>query len=157
MKNNIKAINALCNRDFASAQTFFRKGCKTEKSYQSYNNLGVFYIDNGIYLKNGKIISGYSLGKRLVEKSLSMQENPRILNTLGHLEYDSGNLEKALEYWNRAYDLTNNKTILYNIALALFCLDDFEKSLELCESLLNDISTIKNCPFIVNHHYTYII
>ena len=140
MENNIKAMAALENNNFEVAQFYFRKVCKSSKSYQAYNNLGIFYIKNGITCKNGKVISGFYIGKRMLEKSLSLHETVKVLNNLCFLEYEIDNFPKAIEYWQRSYELKKDKTILYNISVAMFRLGLYEKSADICLSLESDIS-----------------
>ena len=143
MKNNIKAMEALSNNDFEAAQKLFRKGCRTGKSYQAFNNLGMYYIENGIICKSGKTIRGFSIGKRLLEKSLHIKETARALDNLAAIEYDSDNFNKAIEYWERSYRLTGNKTALYNISAALFRLGEYKKAVDLSKELTDDIFQAK--------------
>jgi tetratricopeptide (TPR) repeat protein len=125
--------------DFLKAQFFFRKACKESKSYQAYNNLGIYYIKNGIICKNNKNISGEFIGKKMIEKSLSIHETSIALNNLAALEYDNKNFESELKYWQHSYKLTESNNILYNISSAYYRLKKYEKALQICEKIRKDV------------------
>lgn len=143
MINNLKAMNALMRDDFEQAQENFRKECHISNSYQAYNNLGVFYIENGVLCKNGKIINGSGVGKRLLQKSLLICESSKALNNLGYIEYDLGNYTKSLEFWERSYKLNQDVFVLYNIAVTLYMLGDYFKAMRICEKLVDDVDLAK--------------
>lgn len=143
IENNRKAMDALTDNDFEMAQKFFRQGCRLGDSYQAFNNLGMHYIDNGIICKNGKTISGNSIGKRLLEKSLLIRETSRVLDNLGIIEYNAGNLIKSLDYWERSHRLTNNNATLYNISVVLFRLGEYKKAVDLSKELIDNMFLAK--------------
>ena len=136
-------MDALYDGDFEEAQIRFRESCKKTKSYQAFNNIGIFYFENGMICKNGKTISGEAIGKRFLQRSLTMRESEITLQTLGHIEYDSKNLKSALILFEKAYGITRDPKILYNIAAIKYDLGDYKAAFDICDSLIDTVFLAK--------------
>lgn len=135
---NQNAMDLLKTGNFQSAQTLLRKNCKENPSFQTFNNIGRYYYENGMDLLNGKQRSAHSMGKRYLQKSLLMNKTTIVLNNLGQIEYEwNKNFEKALQYYEESYQLNTNLDVLYNISAALYQLKEYSKSVELVHSLID--------------------
>ena len=134
-KNNKKAMRALYDNDLYTAQKIFRENCRLCRTYQTLNNLGVFYIKNGMICENGNIRSGVSVGKKLIEKSLLLRETESALDLLGHIEEDNNEILKALHYLERSYNLSKDDRTLHNISVLLYKLGKYENVIEICSKL----------------------
>ncbi|SHF14531.1 Tetratricopeptide repeat-containing protein [Marinitoga hydrogenitolerans DSM 16785] len=136
--------------------------CEKSKSLDMQFNTSVIQNNLGIMYAN---IGKKDLAKKYFEESLKIRKNLKekvkdkydihlfyTLNNFGSLEMNSGNLEKAEEYLNEAYEMLNTLTIQDEDKAMLFfnmgnlhrekvddnkAKDFFEKALKLYEKLYN--------------------
>lgn len=138
-KSNELAMNALQHGDFKIAQELFRQNCKKFPGVQTYNNLGIFYYENGMELSSGKIRSAHTVGKRYLLKSCLMQKTPIVLSNLGRIEYEyEKDFVRAFKYYDCLYELERNQDVVYNRSVALYQLNEYQ---EVVDSLISGIES----------------
>lgn len=142
---NRNAFEALQNLDFLRAQTLFRKSRKEYPGFISSQNLGAFYLHNGMDLSNGKTRSAVRDSIRLFQEALRYKMDAAIsFSALGcaymelalyaHEEYCEAEsaYRKALsieETWKRWYNLGAIRNHFGDFKEAAAC---FHKALLLC-------------------------
>ena len=77
-KINFMAFEALRNCDFLTAQTLFRKNRKENPGFISSQNLGAFYLHNGMDLSNGKTRTATKDSIRLFREALQYKNDAAI-------------------------------------------------------------------------------
>ena len=143
---NEKAFQALRDLDFLTAQTLFRNNRKENPGFVSSQNLGAFYLHNGMDLSNGKTRSAIKDGIRLFQEALQYKSDAAIsyaalgaayadLAFFRHGEY--ADAEKAYrkaisleENWQRWYSLGAIRNEFGDYEEAASC---FQKALSLCD------------------------
>lgn len=75
------AMKALERDDFYSAQEYFQKALKRTPSYQTYNNLGYFYLSEGRTDENGCVKCADAVGMRYLKRRsrLSLRRLRRVV------------------------------------------------------------------------------
>ena len=139
MQYTEKVFSALSEQDFLQAQGFFRKEIKENPTYQAYNNLAMFYFENGIVCKNGRFLYGRGLAKRLLHKALMFGANAKVLCNLAMLEFETGLYSDAQKHLTEAYQMEPSSEILYHIAVLHFHRKEYRKAAELCTTLNDSI------------------
>lgn len=144
MSENIETINkaaldALCQDDFYQAQTLFRKNAKINPSHVSFNNLGVFYVFEGIQTQNNKYREAKKLGVSYLKKAIALQPLKLSYLALGHVCIDAKDYNSASRNFTEANAFESDNTSLHNLALSYYkggmykeALFWFEKALHGC-------------------------
>lgn len=93
---NDLALEELNKGNTYAAQEYFRRNAKEHPTGMSLNNLGVFYITEGLQLKAGKVRKALGLGCKFLERAKEFGlESPQNLLALGGVYYDQGEYKKA--------------------------------------------------------------
>lgn len=155
---NEKAFQALRDLDFLTAQTLFRNNRKENPGFVSSQNLGAFYLHNGMDLSNGKTRSAIKDGIRLFQEALQYKSDAAIsyaalgaayadLAFFRHGEY--ADAEKAYrkaisleENWKRWYSLGAIRNEFGDYEEAASC---FQKALSLCDGDQEDKTNTYMC------------
>ncbi|MBR2650835.1 MAG: hypothetical protein IKD45_04170 [Clostridia bacterium] len=144
MNFNKEAMEALEKGDFYGAQCLFRKAVEEAPTYQAYNNLGNFYISEGVCISNERGKSGARAGKQMLRKSIKIKKTPTALNNLAMAEYKANNYSKALGHWLDSYELSCNPSVLYNVAVIYFLTEEYRKCADICEKIIDVIPLAKS-------------
>lgn len=128
-KTNSEALCALENGDFALAQKLLRENIKTG-DHRAINNLGIFYIENGMIRKDGKNISAVSYGIKYIKQAYKSNKSELVLLNMAMIsaQFD-GDYKKAAELYALAYDLGKNKDALYNLCACFYMISDYDSVL----------------------------
>lgn len=141
LKNNKRAIYELENQgDEAFARDLLRKNVKQMPSCTTLNNLGVYYSQYGMLLKNGKVRSAKKLGLRNLLKASVYGEDWRNYISAATAALECDDIGLAYQLFLKAYHLNEDKLILYNVAGCLYWLKEYEESLKIFELLREDSS-----------------
>jgi Tetratricopeptide repeat. len=142
---NERALIFLGNRDFLSAQEFFRKNVKKNPCHVSFNNMGVFYTFEGMELPNGKIRNARKLGMKYLKKAEEYQKSNLTFLALGDVFFENKDYEEASRCFSQACGLKCDYASMYNLALSFYrqelykeALKWFEKALDVCEKADHD-------------------
>ena len=137
MEINTQALVALGKADFALAQNLFKNNVRLHPGMQTFNNLGIYYIENGITLKNGKIMGAKYLGKKYLQKALSFSFSPILFNNLAQVFFLEKNLAVADFYWKKAYGIQGRKEYQYNRAVARYKNGDYIDCVHLLQPIMD--------------------
>ena len=136
---NRKAVNILCRGNFDKAQEVFYKNKNMFPGYQSYNNLGMFLYENGFTSKNGKSRCATSLGKKYVIKAIQYKNHYLIQKNLGRIFFDQQDYPSALRWFSLSYEQAKDDIVLYNLALSLIELHEYQQAIEKLESVIESV------------------
>jgi tetratricopeptide (TPR) repeat protein len=114
LRINDKALSALENNRYETAQKLFYFNKKTYPCYQAYNNLGIYLYDNGIILKSGKVVAARAIGKEYVLKSLAIKKCTKTYKNIARIFIEENNYELAQYYYSLVYQIEPNDVNLYN-------------------------------------------
>jgi Flp pilus assembly protein TadD len=100
-------------KQFAVLETQLRKLIKIKPNFaQAYNALGYSFADRNVKLEEAK---------KLIAKALELSPNDHyIMDSMGWVQYRLGNLDKAFEYLNKAYNLQNDTEIAAHLGEVLW-------------------------------------
>lgn len=138
---NQLALEALDKGDFYSAQHWFRNNVKNNPGVISFNNLGVFYMNEGLQLRNGRVRSADKLSLRYLMSAEKYSISYLNLMAIGNWNFISQNYVEASNYFRRACNITDSYVSYNNLGVSLYlqyqndesilCL---EKALRLCDN-----------------------
>lgn len=142
-KEALKLIEKEC---WLEAQDALKKAVKEEPSCKSYNNLGVFYIDNGIQNKLDKFVDNSKQGYSYLEMASLYDIEYKNLIARAEYNYHYGSVEKACSLYKKASEIDCNFRVLNNLACSLYKVCDyikasiyFDKALKIAENNVDDI------------------
>jgi len=100
-------------RQFTVLETQLRKLIKIKPDFaQAYNALGYSFADRSVKLEEAN---------KLIAKALELSPNDHyIMDSMGWVQYRLGNLDKAFEYLNKAYNLQNDSEIAAHLGEVLW-------------------------------------
>lgn len=134
---NNKALIALNNCEFHDAQKMLRLNVKRSKSHLAYNNLGYFYSDNGMELKNGKCVRAGRIGMRYLLKANEIKhtyKNSMAIGIMARYDRDYMLMEKAFK---QAAMIKENYLSYYNLGVTYILLNNDEDAFVTFEKALN--------------------
>lgn len=140
---NSQALDALENGDFFTAQRLFRENCRS-KDYRAINNMGVFYIENGLTRSDGKIVSAIAYGKKYIKKAYEKNRSETVLLNMGMIaaQFDK-DYKSAVEFYKEAYSINESDDAFYNICACLYRSAMYQSVIGLMERC--DLSKADNC------------
>ena len=134
-KTNALAMEELSKGNELAAQILLRKNVNKKPCCLSLNNMGVYYIQYGVTLKNGRIKSAKKMGlKYLLRASLCEMDWRNCASTATAL-LEHGNLECAYQLLSQALLLKWDCKILYNIGACLYRLEKYQEAVSVFETL----------------------
>jgi len=138
IKENFFAIEELTKGNELVAQSIFQKNVKNVPCCLSLNNIGVYYSQYGMILKNGSIQSAKKIGLNYLLKASLYDTDWRNCVSLATALLEAGNALQAHQYLLKAYTLNSDYKILYNIGTCLFRLKNFQEAILVFEKLCTD-------------------
>jgi len=136
---NSDALSALCQNDTYQAQELFRKNAKINPSSVSFNNLGVFYISEGIYTLDNSFRTAKKLGVSYLEKARMIKPLNLSYLALGRVCFEDNDYNGAICNFKKANALKSEYGTLYNLALSYYrngmpenAISSFKKALLAC-------------------------
>jgi len=140
IKTNKAALLALSQGEFYQAQLLFRKNVMKNLSAMTLNNLGSFYIFEGIYTNKDSCRRANKLGISYLQKAIAHQPLSLSFIALGHACFELQEFEGAVSNFGKAYELNVNHATLYNLAMSFYRIGAydnamlwFNKAINLCE------------------------
>lgn len=110
------------------AQSVFRKNVKKNKCYLTLNNIGVFYNENGVIYKNGKVRDGKALSLHYLKQAISLNNEQKSFFSIAEVYYKYKKYAISAYYFNKAYEKNNSVEAIFNCGNAYYCLGDFERA-----------------------------
>lgn len=100
-------------QQFTVLETQLRKLIKSKPDFaQAYNALGYSFADRNVKLEEAN---------QLIAKALAISPGDHyIMDSMGWVQYRLGNLDKAFEYLNKAYNLQNDSEIAAHLGEVLW-------------------------------------
>ena len=100
-------------QQYTVLETQLRKLIKIKPDFaQAYNALGYSFADRSVKLEEAN---------KLIAKALELSPNDHyIMDSMGWVQYRLGNLDKAFEYLNKAYNLQNDSEIAAHLGEVLW-------------------------------------
>ncbi len=138
LQDNSRAIYELENGDEAVARDLLRINAIKAPCCATLNNLGVYYSQYGMLLKNGKVRSAAKLGLRHLLKASTYDADWRNYVSIATAVSEHNDIQTAYEMFLKAYELEKDSIILYNIGACLYKLQRYEEALPVFEALYND-------------------
>ncbi len=140
---NQMALKALCEQDFLTAQSLFRKNKRENPNYLTYHNLGVFYYFNGMEWANGKVRSAEKQAIRLLYKAQNYHVAASLnYAILGTIYFRQKKYEAAFTAFRSSVKLEENWIRQYNLGITLYYLEKYDeaanclkRTYELCTDL----------------------
>lgn len=141
MLNQI-ALRALEQNKIYQAQSLFRENAKKNPGYLTFNNLGVFYVFEGLFNQNDLIIRrGVRLGINYLKKAQVYKKTFFTFLALGHAFFKIEDYDGAIESFEQAYMLRSDYESAYNLANSFYrkgvykeAVKWFKRSVSLCNS-----------------------
>jgi len=146
---NKRAMSALLNGEFETAQELFYLNKNTNPCFQTYNNLGLFLYQHGIVTKSGKEMCAESLGKRYLLKASIFQKNAIVFMNLGEVFFNERKYNESYEFYSSCYSLLSNDYILYDRAISLFMQKKYKNAFYLFRNI-KSLSNEMIFPFFVS-------
>jgi len=126
--------------DYYTAQQLFKQNAKSAPSLMTFNNLGVFYTENGMELSNGKIISAKKHGLKYLKKASSFSNSYINFMAIGDWYFRERDYLNAECYYRKVYNLHTTSDVIANLGFSLFMQQKyneastiFEEGLHICE------------------------
>lgn len=124
-RNNI-ALSEVQKNNFDKAYELLKENCREAKSYQAYNNLGVFYTEFGDTLKEE--INVIKCAEDSLIQSNKIHENYFALSELGNLYLNSGRISQAIEKYKKALLLKETYAVLHNLGTAEYFRGEYRQA-----------------------------
>ena len=145
IERNISALNLLKEGEFSAAQTLFIENMKLAPSYQTYNNLGCFFLEFGRDRSDGKAVRAEKIGFRYLKKSLELCPNILAYRNLAYFGYElyyyeNGSLEEVEKYQKEVLKLQCDNNDIYNYAVVLYELGKYDMGLDLLDKIVRSYS-----------------
>jgi len=155
---NDNALEALEIGDFLTAQNLFRQNAKSNPCFITLNNLGVFYVSEGMVLQNGKMRNASKLGLKYLKMAENYFRSHLNLMAIGEGYFNIKEYKLASEYFRHANRIRNLYTNYNNWGVSLYmqckyvdASKCFKKALALC----NDYDYYDIYPAKSNIFYSY--
>nr|WP_319489345.1 hypothetical protein [uncultured Caproiciproducens sp.] len=132
-RNDVETINDIALqmisiRNFSAAQYNFRQNAKKNPSFLTFNNLGVYYITEGIELPNGKVHSARKLGLKYLKRAEAYSQSQLNLMAIGDVYFNEKSYDVASDYFRRACKFNDYYISLNNLGASLYMLGKYEEA-----------------------------
>lgn len=148
---NHLAMEHLEDEDSSKAQFYFRQNRRKNPCYISYQNLGFYYVSEGMFLKSGKTQIALKLGLKYLKKAESFTRTYENVMAIGKAFYRLNNCKSASDYYRIAITLKEDCLSLNNLGASLYHLNEYKdasyisKAIEKCTSS-KDANIISDKP-----------
>lgn len=124
---NQGAIRALDKDDFLTAQSLFRQSVKRIGDAVSLNNLGAFYLSEGMLSKGGIRKANKLSLKYLLAAENNIHSNKNLM-AIGEWFYRKKKYDVSVNYLLQAYRLKTDYILCNNIGVSLFLQKDYTEA-----------------------------
>ena len=125
---NRLAIAELMNGNEFCALKILRKNIQKNPSCLTFNNIGVYYCQYGMLLKNGKIRNAQKIGLKYLLNASTYETNWSNCVSIATAYWEEENIFKAYQYFEKACKLKPNGLLIYNIGCCLFKLQQYKEA-----------------------------
>lgn len=152
---NSSALEELSKGNEWEAQSLFRKNVQKWPCCMTLNNLGVYYSQYGMILRNGKTRSAKKVSLHYLLKASASGIDWRNCASASTALLEIGNTELAYQYLKRGCAIQTNCLLTYNKGVCLYRMGKFQESvplfIKLCEGNSTDtiIGSGGQHPFLI--------
>ena len=134
---NQSALAALSNNEIYQAQTLLRKNAKEQPCFATFNNLGVFYVFEGLFSSDDKRRNAKKLGVNYLKKAETHKEHNLTFLALGWVQFEVEDYTEASRYFRQACLIKPDYATSYNLAVSLYKMSMYQEALEWFKKALN--------------------
>ena len=116
ISKDVKCVREIS--DYAELQEVLRYEVAKSPNHDTLTNLGMFYVDKGVYSKYGKRISALRHGMNYLEKARKLSRSYRNDLGFGCAYYKQGEFERAVKKFKAADKREHSFAAKYNCALS---------------------------------------
>lgn len=106
--------------DLYRAQGLLQACLRLDPCAKTYHNLGVFYVLEGRIARSGDAHDASRMGKRLLQKALTLAPLASSEQALGYLYFRQKQYGRAARCYQRAYGMAPDFAAAYNLALSYY-------------------------------------
>ena len=146
MKYTDIALKLMEEEKWFEAQEILKEGVEAAPCCESYNNMGVFYIDNGIQHKNSEAVKAGETGYNYPKMAYNCDINYKNLIALAEYNYYYGSIEKSCELYKKASEIKEDYRVYNNLACGCYNIGGyvkacmyFNKALKIADKNIDDI------------------
>lgn len=133
-----KSENVCEIADYAELQEVLRYEVAKSPNHQTLTNLGMFYVDKGVYSKNGKRISALRHGINYLERARKLSRSYRNDLGFGCAYYKQGEYEKAVKKFKAADKREHSFAAKYNCALSYIGCERYEDAVYMLDDAYHE-------------------
>lgn len=108
-------LEELSQNEVYKAQTLFRQNAKKNPCFATLNNLGVFYVYEGLFKLDNSGHKVPKLGVSYLKKDEKYQKSNLTLLALGKVSFEVKDYEEASKNFRQACELKSDYTNVYNL------------------------------------------
>lgn len=146
MEYTDKALELIENESWYDAQSMLKSGVENMPGCESYNNMGVFYIDNGIQHKDKESTEAGELGYKYLKMAEHCDINYKNLVAIAEYNYYYGDCNVACKYFKKTSELVDDYRVYNNLGCGCYKLGGyikaamyFDKALKRADKNIDDI------------------
>lgn len=140
------ALKLMEEEKWFEAQEVLKEAAEKEPCCETYNNMGVFYIDNGIQFKNSDAKEAKEKGCNYLKMAYNCDINYKNLIALAEYNYHYGSTEEACKLYKKASEIKGDYRTYNNLACGCYRLGGyvkacmyFDKALKIADKNIDDI------------------
>lgn len=132
-KKNELALQYIRNYDFYNAQVLLMQNISDFPCWLTYHNLGVFYLMNGKFLNNINNFNASNIAYKYLSSALKFEISELTLSALGYYYFWERQYSKSKDMYKKSLDINNGDiSSIYNYALCLYYLNEYDDSMKVC-------------------------
>ena len=136
---NLYPFSFFQNIDYQMAKSILNKNAIVNPNYKSLHNLGLFYVENGVMMKDGKVRKANCLGLRYLDMSRKITETYQNDMALGYVYSEMKQYKMSSNAFNKACIIKPSFASMYNYGIVCLNNRDFAQasfsikaSIEMC-------------------------
>jgi tetratricopeptide (TPR) repeat protein len=150
---NNSALEELHNNELYKAQALFRENAKKNPCFITFHNLGLFYINEGLFDRYENRRKAKKIGINYLLKAMTYQKSYLTLFSLGSTYFENSDYIQAASYFRQACELRNDYAVIYNLALSLYRQGEYIESAEWYEKALHICDTDDYSEIYVSYSF----
>lgn len=124
--------------DYAELQEVLRYEAAKSPNHETLTNLGMFYVDKGVFSKNGKRINALYHGMNYLERARKLSRSYRNDMGFGCAYYKQGEFEKAAKKFKAADKRAHGFASKYNCALSYIGNEKYEDAVYMLDDAYHE-------------------
>lgn len=129
-KINETALQMLIDYKLTEAQDIFRQNVKKNPCFITLNNLGAFYICEGIIQSNGRSRNANKLGLRYLKKAEAYKKSELNILAIANAYFKMKQYKQACKYFEQACKINKNYATLNNNGVTLYMQGEYREASE---------------------------